>query len=139
MATSRPSTQKSFRNLTYWLEDFPARHSPLQGKEKDLLTSEEISFLRSFGFLSKQSLNIFSWKTSRGFSITMRGRLLKSYSTRLQNWGMISNGKCLTARISECRNTGNESILSDILEQSPDHKYFLSKRTASNIMYRRHK
>lgn len=139
MVTSQPSTQKNFQNLTSWLEDFHARHSLLQESEKDSLTSEDLSFLKSFGLLHTQNLHIFSWKTSKGCSITMKGRRLKLLSNRLQNWGMLYNGKCLTARISAYHNTVNGSTLLDILEQFPNDKYFLSKRQTDNIVYRKEK
>ena len=46
---------------------------------------------------------------------------------------MIVNGKCLTAKITECHRTGRESSLSDILEEHPDPKYFLSDLAMKNI------
>jgi hypothetical protein len=39
---------------------------------------------------------------------------------------MTSNGNVLTARISESHRIGNEYLLSEILEENPDPKYFLS-------------
>src|SRR5690606_16213779 len=109
---------------------------PLQENVKDLLTSEEIYFLKSFGLLNKQNLHIFYWKTLKGYSITMRGKRLPLSLGRLQNWGIIFSGKCLTARISESHKTESESILLDILEQNPESKYFLSKSQLKNIIYR---
>ena len=47
-------------------------------------------------------------------------------STGFQNWGTMQSGKLLTARISEFHKTENECSLSDILEENPDPKYFLS-------------
>jgi hypothetical protein len=42
------------------------------------------------------------------------------------NWGTTFNGKLLTAKISESRSTESAYSLSDILEENPDPKYFLS-------------
>ena len=47
-------------------------------------------------------------------------------AARWMNWGTMSNGKCLTAKISESRKIENGSILSDILEEQAGEKYFLS-------------
>ena len=46
---------------------------------------------------------------------------------------MTANGKCLTAKITECHRTGSECSLSDILEEQPDQKYFLSDLAMKNI------
>lgn len=139
MVTSQPSTQKNFQNLIFWLEDFHAKHFLLQESAKDLLTNEEISFLKSYELLNKQNLHIFSWKTSKGCSITTKGKRSPLSSNRLQNWGILSNGRCLTARVSVSHNTENESTLSDILEEYPDQKYFLSKQQTKKIIYHKDK
>ncbi len=47
--------------------------------------------------------------------------------------GMTSNGKCLTARISESPRIGNECSLSDILEEHVDQKYFLSEKVIKSL------
>jgi hypothetical protein len=52
---------------------------------------------------------------------------LLSSSQVLMNWGTTFNGKLLTAKISESRNTGKGYSLSDIIEENPDPKYFLSE------------
>lgn len=44
------------------------------------------------------------------------------------------NGKCLTADISEYHRIERESSLSDILEDSPDKRYFLSQQTIKRLM-----
>jgi hypothetical protein len=51
------------------------------------------------------------------------------------NWGMTSNGSVLTARISESHRIGNESLLSEILEDTPDPKYFLSEDVMQKIAF----
>ena len=55
-------------------------------------------------------------------------------SPRLMKWGMTSNGKCLTAKITEYHKTGNECSLSDILEEQVDQKYFLSSERMKILM-----
>ena len=60
--------------------------------------------------------------------------LSKPSSPRLLNLGMIANGKCLTARISESHRIGKECSLSDILEEQVDPKYFLSEKIQERLL-----
>lgn len=62
------------------------------------------------------------------------GSPLVSLSPLWQNWGTLSNGKCLTASISEFHSIGRECSLSDILETEVDEKYFLSEQTVQRLM-----
>jgi DNA (cytosine-5)-methyltransferase 1 len=59
-----------------------------------------------------------------------KGKPLELSSVRLMKWGMMQNGKCLTANIS-FHKTGNVSSLSDILEENVPDKYFLSETMTS--------
>ena len=59
------------------------------------------------------------------FRMTKAG-LLRRFSVRWMNWGTMSHGRCLAARISEFPNPERECILSDILETDVPEKYFLS-------------
>ena len=55
------------------------------------------------------------------------------------NWsklGMMSNGRFLIPKITESLKTGNECILSDILEPEADEKYYLSAQKAVEILSR---
>src|SRR3990167_2877084 len=63
----------------------------------------------------------------------MKGELSPQSSPRLMSWGMTSNGKCLTARISESPRIGKECSLLEILEERPDQKYFLSEKATQEI------
>ena len=49
------------------------------------------------------------------------------------NWGMVFNGRCLTAKITECRKIASGFSLSDILEEHPGPKYFLSEKSTEEI------
>ena len=53
---------------------------------------------------------------------------------RWMNSGMMWNGKCLTAKISEYHKTGNVCSLSDILEENVDEKFFLSEEKTKNLV-----
>jgi deoxyribodipyrimidine photolyase-like uncharacterized protein len=52
------------------------------------------------------------------------------------NWGMTSNGNVLTARISESHRIGSEFLLSEVLEDNPDQKYFLSESAMQKIAFK---
>ena len=49
---------------------------------------------------------------------------------RWTDWGMVWNGKCLTAKISESPNPEKGCTLSDILMKDAEEKYFLSPKQA---------
>lgn len=55
-------------------------------------------------------------------------------SKRLMSWGMTANGKCLTAKITESPRIESECSLSDILEEHPDQKYFLSPIATQKLL-----
>ena len=97
--------------------------SALDSRQKILAV---LSFLKSVAFSETNEYLIFSLKTSRDSSTTMGEEPLLSSSQVLMNWGTTFNGKLLTAKISESRNTGKGYSLSDIIETDPDPKYFLS-------------
>jgi len=112
----------------FYAEDSRARLSALL--ESDLDSRQKIlavlSFLKSVAFSETSEYLMFSLKTSKDFSTTMGEEPLLSSSQVLMNWGTTFNGKLLTAKISESRKIENGYSLSDILEDNPDPKYFLS-------------
>jgi hypothetical protein len=55
------------------------------------------------------------------------------------NWGTTFNGKLLTAKISESRSTERGYSLSDIIEENPDPKYFLSDEAFQRMFSRQKK
>jgi len=120
--------------LTSSAGDFLAKVSVLLEKEGDLTTPEEHYSLTSLGFYEKSDLGCVYWKTSKDCYLMTREELSKPSSPRLMNWGMTSNGKCLTQRISVFHKTGSASSLSDILEEHPDQKYFLSDKMVDWII-----
>src|SRR3990167_8875329 len=136
MEISPKSTQQSFPTLTSLSVDSLAKHSALLAKEGDLTTQEELYSLTLQGFSKSKDPNSSYWKTSKGCYLMTLDELLKSSSPRLLNWGMTSNGKCLTQRISESPRIGKECSLSDVLEDSVDEKYFLSEETTKKIFQR---
>ena len=130
---SQKYQQRLFPITTYSLQACLASLIVLLGSEKDSTILEGLSSLIYAGLRKLRSLAYFYLKTSRGYSITMGGKLSELSSIRFQNWGMTVNGKCLTARISESHKTGRECSLSDILEEKVDKKYFLSEKQTKHI------
>ena len=134
MATSLRLTKRNYQILTSWLGGFPASPSALLVCAEVLMTPEVRSSFKSLVSLNKNSHAFYFLKTSKGFYLTTTEILSTQSSPRLMNWGMTSNGKCLTAKITESPRTGKECSLSDILEERPDPKYFLSDKMVKRLM-----
>jgi len=120
--------QNECRTLIFYVRDFLARHSQSLDEGKDLPMQEEPFSLKLPDWLQTNDLRIFSLKTYPVcFRMTKGGRFTPS-SVRYLNWGIMSNGKCLTARISESPSQGSGCILSDILMEDVPEKYYLSQK-----------
>lgn len=96
------------------------RTSPLPDTEKVLKETEvPLSVKYSEQLVnSKKPIdpNGLSTKMLRECLAATEGMISPPSSLKWSNWGMISNGKCSTQKISEYHKTGKESILLDILE-----------------------
>ena len=103
-------------------------------EDSALLIQEVLSFMRSSEWLKPGDLLIFCSKTSQGFSITKGGKLSELSLPRFMSWGILLNGVCLTARISEFRSKEGGYILSDILIADCPEKYFLSPRAMERLL-----
>lgn len=121
----------------YSLEDFHAQLSALLEDEQGLgqKIHEVLSFLKSAESYLVSESHIYSLRMLRDSSITTEDEPLELSSQVWMNWGMTCNGSVLTARISESHRIGNESLLSEILEDTPDQKYFLSEEVMQKIAY----
>ena len=128
METSQKSTPNPSPISTVSYEDSLAKLLASLENEKDLMIPEELSFLNLREYCEQNSLDYSSLKMLKDCFLTTTERLSLPSSPRLQSWGMTVNGKCLTAKITECHKIGNECSLSDILEEQPDQKYFLSDK-----------
>jgi len=126
----------TFQKPNYSLEDFLAPLFQLRENERDSLwtTPEGLSLLRCFASLGISEYHIYSLKMLKDYSTTMEGEPFKSSSKSWMAWGMTLNGNCWTAKISESRNTENAFSLSEILEENPDPKYFLSEEQTRRMM-----
>jgi hypothetical protein len=122
---------------TYSLEDFHAQLSALLDDEQGSgqRIHAVLSFLRSVALPLVNESHIYSLRTLRDSSITTEDEPLELSSQVWMNWGMTSNGSVLTARILESHRIGNESLLSQVLEDTPDPKYFLSEDVMQKIAF----
>jgi hypothetical protein len=94
------------------------------------------SFLKSAESYLVSKSHMYSLKMLRDFSTTTEDEPLELSSQVWMNWGMTSNGNVLTARISESHRIGNEFLLSEVLEDAPDPKYFLSESAMQKIAFK---
>ena len=130
--TQEQSNQNECQILIYSVQDFLARHSLSPESGKDLQMQEEPSFSRLPGFLKLKDPSILSLKMFPVCFRMTRGGHFAPSSVRFRNWGTMSNGKCLTARISESPKQGNGCILSDILISDVPEKYYLNQKQMSS-------
>ena len=133
MEISQKSTLQLFPTLTVSFEDFLARLFQSLENEEALKIPEERSSLSLREYCEQNNLDYSSLRMLKDCSVTTTEKLSAPSSPRLMSWGMTVNGKCLTARITECHRTGRECSLSDILAEQPDEKYFLSELATKNI------
>lgn len=117
----------------------PVRTSQSPGSAKDLTETGAHSSERCFEFLASLKKNIdpngLSTRMLRECLAATEGGTSSQLSLKWSNWGTMSNGSCLTQRISEYRKTGSESILLGILEAEVNAKYFLSKEQTEKIVF----
>lgn len=109
--------------------DSPVKISALQVKVPDLTEAEADYFTKSFASSAKKvkiSPSGLSLKTLKGFCQLMAGEDFARYSIGWTKQGMMHDGNCLTAKTSVYRRAENVCLLSDVLEEVVDEKYFLS-------------
>ena len=129
---------ETFLMPTSLLEDSLVRLFQSQESEQDFpwMTPAGHSLLKCLDSLTKNQYLIFSLRMSKDSSTTTTEELLELSFPSWMKWGMTVNGNCLTAKILASRNTENESFLSEILEATPDQRYFLSESQVESMMKR---
>ena len=132
--TPQQSMLSNSQTSTYLSEDSLARLSVLLESELDLTTPEGRSFLTSQGFLKKNNHNIWYSKMSKVYLVTTAAGLSRQSLGFSPTWGILWNGRYLTAKTSEFPKTESVSTLSDILETNVDEKYFLSQEQTKKIL-----
>ena len=134
METLQTSKQHKSPTLICSLEDFHASPSHSQGNEEDSKTHGARSFMRLPGCVKRKDLKHYSSKMLKACShMTMEGHSEK-YSLSWMNWGMMSNGRFLTANTLESHKIGRGCSLSDILEDQVEDKYFLSDKMKKHVI-----
>ena len=141
LETLEQSSQLTFQMPTCSVVDsrvrlFQLLESDLDSRQKTL---EVLSFLKSVGFSETNEYLMYSLRMSKDSSTMMGEEPLLSSSQVLMNWGTTFNGKLLTAKISESRSTERGYSLSDIIEENPDPKYFLSDEAFHRMFSRQKK
>ena len=87
---------------------FLAKPLVSQGIAEGLKIQEEQSSFILRGRLKRSNHLMYYWKTSKGYSHTTKGELTEQSFKRWMNWGISSNGACLTANIGEFHKIENE-------------------------------
>lgn len=128
------SDVETYQEPTSGRSERRVRTSPLPDTEKVLKETEvPLSVKYSEQLVnSKKPIdpNGLSTKMLRECLAATEGMTSPPSSLKWSNWGMISNGKCLTQKISEYHKTGKESILLDILENGGGKYQIFPLKTA---------
>lgn len=66
----------------------------------------------------------------------MEDRISPEFSLKWTNVGTMQSGRFLTPKTTESLRTVNAVSLSDILEEEPDKKYFLSKEQMEKMVFK---
>lgn len=130
------STHTPYLISSFFAEDSHVRlFQSLEGAE-DLTTREEPFSLKLPESLPLSDLTICSLKMFPVcYRMTKAGHL-RSSSIRWRSWGMMSAGRCLTARILESPNPERECSLSDFLEELVPVRYCLSQNQILQLLGR---
>ena len=116
LKTQERSSPKNCRISTLFAADSLVKAFQSLESEGALKMPEELCSLRSLGLPELKDLSICSLKTfPDSYRMTAAGRLRPS-SMRFQNWGTMSHGRCLTARISEFPKPEKADIKSQLLQ-----------------------
>ena len=121
-----PKMEQVFPPISYF--------QSLESGEDLQMMPEELSFLRLPALPPLKDLHFCCLKMfPASYRMTAVGRLRPS-SVRWMNWGTMSRGRCLTARILESPSPAKGCILSDILEENVPAKYFLSQAQMERLL-----
>ena len=128
------SMKLNYQTSTFSLEAFLAKHSAWQETFEDLTTQEVHSFLISHGFSVTKNPNILYSKMLKGYFLMTLEELSRQSLKFSPTLGIWSNGKYSIVKTTESHRIGKECILSDILEDKVDPKYFLSEKAKKYLI-----
>ena len=113
---------------------FPCQAFSVAGRRRGFEDARGTLIFEIVRVLGEKRPNIFYLKMFPVCLTMTKGGLLRKSSLRYQTWGMVSNGRCLTARISVFPKPGKECTLSDILTKDVPEKYYLSQSATLRLL-----
>lgn len=123
--------------LTLFAEDSPAKTSPLQAGEQDSQESAPVSSTTHLLSRRMSKRDGSSWKTCRDFSQQIKDAILGQSSLHWARQGFTTeSGELLIRNTSESRNAAVDCSLSQVLQDRPDDRYWLSPKAAQGILTR---
>ena len=132
--TQQKSSPRTCRISTLLSEDSLVRAFQSLENDEALKTPEEPCSLKLLGSLPLRDLAICCLKMYPDcYRMTKAGHLRQS-SVRWMNWGTMSHGNVLTARILESPKPEKECSLSDFLEPSVPEEYCLSQTQIQKLL-----
>ena len=113
---------------------FPCQSFSISGRRGGFKDPRGTLFFEIARLAAKKGLHICCLKMFPDcLAMTGAGRLRPS-SIRWTDWGMVWNGRCLTARISMSPSPAAGCTLSDILTSDAGEKYFLSPKQQKHLL-----
>ena len=134
MATSKKLTQQTSLTTTSCVGDSHVRTLVFPENERDYVERDLGCSMTSSGFYEKNNLSLYSLKMLKDCLAATGDGILPKLSLNWKGSGTHVNGKYLTQKITACHRIGKECILSGILEDQVDEKYFLSKKMTRRLM-----
>lgn len=132
--TSQKLTQTASQSTPCSLRDFLAKASALQVNVKDLKIFAAQCSTKLPELLQLKDLHCYCLKTLEDYFQHKTDTVSSTYFKRWMNWGTMSNGAVLTAKISVFPKVGKECSLSDIIETDVPDKYFLSQKQTDYLL-----
>ena len=128
-----------FQTQTVGASDSLVRTSQSQESSLDLLETARHSFSELCTFLDsskkKRDPLTYSLRTLKICLVLMEDGISPDFSLKWIGGGTMRSGVFSTVNTSESHKTGNDVLLSDILEVEVPQKYFLSKEQTERIVF----
>ena len=135
MRTPEPSTPMRCRISTLFAAASLANLFQSLENGGDLwMMPDELSFLKLPALPPLKDLHFCCLRMFPDCYRMTAARRLRRSSVRWMNWGTMSRGRCLTARILESPSPAKGGILSDILEENVPERYFLSQTQMERLL-----
>ena len=112
---------------------FPCQAFSIAGRREGFADARGTLFFEVARLVADKRPAYFLLENVPGLLSHDKGR---TFHTILSTWGIMSNGRCLTARISESPSRGSGCILSDILMEDVPEKYYLSQKQMEQLLYK---